>query len=702
MFFKTKPIRSYFLFTLVSSLLLYCLNGCKKEAPKIDNQSEQMASDTVLNWISEGQNKSLSLSERRKISNKALEHATLRKNDSIKLNYFLKLQWSFLNLEDSLRFRQMNRQARMLSITLKDSVRLGFTHWDLADFLSRIKVKDSAYYHFSSAQKIFNALGDNSRAGRLTYDMALIQMEVKDYDGSEFNTVKAIKLLKPLKENLMLYRCYNLLGILAKDLKEFDLSLEYYTIAENYLKKSSARGSIEVQVINNLGVNYLEKGEYANAISYFERALNQDSLLLKNPKSYARTLNNLARSQYMLNSDVNVEGLFSRSLKIRDSIDDITGLAGGSYEFAEYYLEKKDTAKALENVKKTKEYAQESSNNERLLQSLELLTKLDPANASSYSQEYIALNDSLLQEERKLRNKFARIRFETDEVVAENQMLAREKQLWAGIAISILLLGTAGYVIIDQRLKNQKLRFQQEQQASDEKIFNLMLSEKQKFEEGKKIEQKRISEELHDGILGKMLGARMVLTGLNKKADQEAITERAEAIIVLKDVEGEVRTISHELSHAAYQEIHNFIRSIRDLLHNTGKSADISHTFNYDDEISWDDLHGDIKINVYRMVQESLQNAVKHAKCKNVIVDFSVSDNQLQVLVRDDGIGFDFSKRKRGIGMRNIQARTQKLKGSWHIDSKSGVGTMVKLNIPIQYFSQEPQVFEKFERTEKV
>ena len=91
MFFKTKPIRSYFLFTLVSSLLLYCLNGCKKEAPKIDNQSEQMASDTVLNWISEGQNKSLSLSERRKISNKALEHATLRKNDSIKLNYFLKL-----------------------------------------------------------------------------------------------------------------------------------------------------------------------------------------------------------------------------------------------------------------------------------------------------------------------------------------------------------------------------------------------------------------------------------------------------------------------------------------------------------------------------------------------------------------------------------------------------------------------------------
>ena len=206
---------------------------------------------------------------------------------------------------------------------------------------------------------------------------------------------------------------------------------------------------------------------------------------------------------------------------------------------------------------------------------------------------------------------------------AENQLLARQKQLWAGIALSVLLLGTAGYVIINQRVKNQKLRFEQEQQASNEKIFNLMLSEKQQFEAGKKIEQKRISEELHDGVLGKMLGARMVLTGLNKKNDDEAISERSNAIAALKDVEGEVRTISHELSHAAYHEIDNFIRSINDLISNITNAAHIQHKFEFNEEFDWDSLSVDIKINIYRIVQESLQNAVKHAACQNINVDFA-------------------------------------------------------------------------------
>lgn len=676
--------------------------GCTNQTPEVDNKISATETDSISVWIEAGRNSNNSEAIRIANLTKAYKGANSIKLDSIKLKHLSKIQFGFLALQDSIWFRKTNKEAKVLAQKIGDSTRLGFTSWDLADFLGGNKENDSAYYHFAEAQKIFNVLGDNLRVGRLSYEMARIQMEVKDYTGSEDNTIKAIELLKPLEENLMLYRCYNLLGIVAKDLKELDRSLEYYTIAENYLKKSNVRGSVEIQINNNLGVNNHEKGEYAKAISYFERVLNQDSLLLKSPGTYARTLNNLAQSQYMLNSKVNVEGLFLKSLKIRDSIEDMTGLAGGYFTLAEYYLFKNDTTKAIESAKTSKEFAERSNNNERLLGSLYLLTQLEPQQASLYSQEYIALNDRLQQEERKLRNKFARIRFETDEVVAENQMLAREKQLWAGIAISILLLGTAGYVIIDQRSKNQKLRFREKQQVSDEKIFNLMLSEKQKFEEGKKIEQKRISEELHDGILGKMLGARMVLTGLNKKADKEAMSERAEAIVALKDVEGEVRLISHELSHAAYQEIHNFTRSIRDLLANIGKSAGINHTFNYDEEIRWDDLKGDIKINVYRMIQESLQNAVKHAKCKNIVVDFSAVDDQLRVLVKDDGIGFDFGKRKRGIGMRNIRSRIKKLNGSWHIDSKPGAGTTVKLTIPIEYFLQEPQIFEQLEKAEKV
>ncbi|MGI9550635.1 MAG: tetratricopeptide repeat-containing sensor histidine kinase [Aurantibacter sp.] len=679
-----------------------CLCTCKKEGVVENNLQKSKGVDSVFIWIDWAQQRNNSIDHRKHFLEKALQSADTRKEDSTKLQYLSKIQWTYLGLDDSLNFRKTNRKAIKLAEKLKDSVRLAGRNWDLASFFDKNSAKDSAYYHFSRAQKIFSVLGLKSKAGRLTYDMARIQMEVKDYTGGEINAVKAIELLKPLDENLILYRCYNLLGIIAKDLKEYERSLEYYNTAYRYLEKTNAKSQLDQEIEINIGVTYREMESHEKAVSYFEKVLNHDSLLFKSPINYARTLNNLAKSKYKANPKTNVESLFLQSLKIRDSIGDIAGLAGSRYNLAQYYLEKKDTAKALANVQKANAYAEQSRNNERRLQSLELLTKLDPSNASLYGQNYIALNDSLQQEERQIRNKFARIRFETDEVVAENQLLARQKQLWTGIAASVLLLGLSIFVIIDQRAKNQKLKFQQEQQASNEKIFNLMLSEKQQFAAGKKLEQKRISEELHDGVLGKMLGARMVLTGLNKKANPEAIAERADAIAALKDAEGEVRSISHELSHAAYQEIHNFIRSIQDLLKKAGEAANINYNFNYNEEVDWDGLKGDIKINLYRMVQESLQNAVKHSKCKNIVLDFAAADDHLQILIQDDGVGFDFSKRKKGIGMRNIRSRIKKLKGSWRIDSQPGAGTSVRFSVPIDYFSKEPQIFDELEQVEKM
>ncbi len=687
---------------LMLALALLFVFSCKKEEPSNSDHPEQAVLDSIAHWAANGRNVNASIEHRQEQLRKAWEAAQRIQDDSARLKSYSRIQWSYLSSGDSLGFRKTNHGTRRLAQQMNDTLRVGFTYWDLGIFLSRKGVKDSAFYHLSQARKLFEALGDQGRVGRLIYSIANIQSGIKDYTGGEINAIKAIELLKPLEENFYLYRCYNLLGILAKDLKEYEKSLEYYDIADTYLEKAGAKKQSKATLDNNIGVTYREMGEHKKAIDYFTKVLGMDSLLLKDPDAYAITLTNLATSSQKIGSDNDIESLFLEALRIRDSIGDKAGMAGGSVELAQYYLARNDSAKALAAAQRAKVYAKESTNNERWLESLDLLAQLDPTNASRYSREYIRLSDSLQSEERKIRNKFARIQFETDEVEAENQLLARQKQLWTGIAVILLLLGVSIFIMITQRARNQKLSFEKEQQASNEKIFNLMLSEKQKFEEGKKLEQKRISEELHDGVLGKMLGARMVLTGLNKKADEEAINNRAEAIAALKDVEGEVRSLSHELSHAAYQQIDNFIRSIQDLLKNIADASKINHTFNYTKEVFWDDLQGDIKINVYRMVQESLQNTVKHARCQNVEVDFSVVDDQIQILIKDDGIGFDINKRKKGIGMRNIGSRIKKVDGTWQIESSPGEGTTVKLSIPIVYFSTDPQVLDEAAPMEKV
>ncbi|UWX56402.1 ATP-binding protein [Maribacter litopenaei] len=255
------------------------------------------------------------------------------------------------------------------------------------------------------------------------------------------------------------------------------------------------------------------------------------------------------------------------------------------------------------------------------------------------------------------------------------------------MAFAFFLLGISVYIIINQRAKNQKLLFLQQQQANNQEIFNLMLTQKQKVDEVKRLEQKRISEELHDGVLGKMLGARMVLTGLNKRTGEDAIEARMEAITALKNVEQEVRSISHELSHSAYQKINNFVNSVEDLLSSAKENTNIITTFNYDEDEDYDALKGEIKINMYRMIQECLQNAIKHSEGQNFFVNFERKEDILIVEMGDDGKGFNLDKERKGIGMRNISSRVEKLNGKWFVTSEPNKGTTITLEVPISYTS---------------
>jgi len=678
MIYKIKLRITYFHLFFVA-LIVCLIFACNKKTTKSDTANSAIATDSIQLLIDAGRDTKNAINFRQNKLVQAYAKTEFQKTDTARLKYLSKIQWSFLDLNDSTWFRKTNKEANLLAHQLDDSLRLGGSFWDLGLFLNRNSVQDSAYYNLSKAQKLYQLIGDTKKAGMLFYDMARIQSDSKDYVGSEINLIYAIELFKPLNDKRWLYNCYNLLGIVLKDLNSFERSLQYYNIAATFQEKNANSNQLQ----NNIGVTYMQMGDLEQAIGYFEKALNIDSLRTKYPGAYARTLNNLANSQYRLKDHKGIESMLLESLKIRDSIGEQLALAGGYYSLAEYYTFKKDTLKAITNLNKSKVFAEKSSNNFRLLKSLELLTKIDHQNASFHSKKYFALSDSLQQQERAIRNKFARIRYETDEFIAENEVLSKEKQLWTGIAASLVMLGFASFIIISQRVKNQKLRFAEQQQVSNQEIFNLLLAQNEKVEEGKKLEQKRVSEELHDGVLGKMLGTRMMLLGLNKKTDPEAVAERAKAISILQEVESEVRSISHELSHAAYQKIHNFILSIKDLLQTVESTSKINIDFSYADQLDYDALNGNIKINLYRIIQESVQNAVKHAECKNINLIFTADVKSLKVLIVDDGKGFLVKKGKKGIGMRNIASRMQKVNGTWGINSDVGKGTSVSLNIPM-------------------
>ncbi|MFT5941165.1 MAG: two-component system NarL family sensor kinase, partial [Sediminicola sp.] len=535
--------------------------------------------------------------------------------------------------------------------------------------------------HFAAAQKIYASLNNQFLAGRLFYNMAAVQGDVRDYTGSEINTFKAIELLKPLDKFDQLYKCYNNLGVVYSSLGEYDKALEYFKSALDYLTKFDDENAKFI-TLNNIGDTYLNQQNYLVASTYFQRVIGAEYFKELDPKTFSTALSNYARTRLHLKDTFGVSDTFLESLEIQDSINNIVGLSLTNYYLAEYALDKKDTSSAVAYARKSKTLAKKSSNNKRVLESLVLISKLDTKNASQYVQEYIRLNDSLQKEERQIRNKFARIEFETDQFIEQNQLLSRQKQLWLGVAVGLFFLAIAIVSIISLRIKNQKLKFNQQQQESNLEIFNLMLSQKEKFLEGKHEEQKRVSEELHDGILGQMLGIRLILSGLNNKSGETSAKERAEYLKKLQDVEEEVRTISHELNEASYQKIHNFIYSVQDLLKSIERSSKVHCNLEYENDMEWDRLKSEIKINIYRIIQEGIQNCVKHASARNIEVTLGVNEEVILVMVSDDGIGYHVKKEKKGIGLKNITSRVQKMNGTVDINSKIGKGTTLSIHIP--------------------
>ncbi|TDT45439.1 signal transduction histidine kinase [Maribacter spongiicola] len=683
--------KSYFYIII---LFLLCLS-CSKTKPEKAIQETPTAIDSISVWASESNKPEIKQEDKLALQLKAFNLAKNTGNDSLKALYFSNLSYNTNFITDSLLFRKINKQAILLNQRIKDSSAIGNAYWDLAFFFERYNVKDSAFYNYSEALDIFNYNDDKSSIGQLHLNIATIQMKIKDYTVSEANAVKAIEKFKFIKDDKKLSRGYNLLGILLNDLEEYDKSLSYYKESLFYLKKTPSSNIEEATLINNIGVTYRNNEQYLKAIENFEDVLRTNNLFVKNPSLYAKALSNLATSKLYNKDTVDVENLFIKAIEIKRKENDLGSLSSSYYNYAEYKAFAKDTLNAVIKAKESERLAYAVNSNEQLLKTWQYLAILEKENATEYFIKFTALNDSLQREDRKQQNKFARIRFETDEFIAENlelesekEVLSKQKQMWIGIATGFFLLGLSIYIIINQRAKNQKLRFDQQQQANNQEIFNLMLTQKQKVDEVKRLEQKRISEELHDGVLGKMLGARMILTGLNKRSTDEAIQEKSKAIGSLQEIENEIRSISHELSHSAYQKINNFTDSVETLLANN-KNANIKTIFHFNEDENWDSLAGDIKINVYRIIQETFQNAIKHANCTYFEVTFYRNDAIFNVIMSDNGIGYNVNKGKKGIGIRNITSRIDKLNGTFHIDSSAGQGTTISLNIPVKIESKK-------------
>ncbi|PTX44174.1 histidine kinase/DNA gyrase B/HSP90-like ATPase [Christiangramia gaetbulicola] len=640
-------------------LILYILGGCsgdnsRNKSLKINSQeleiTDKVSRDSLLKHI-----KSIPI-------------------DSQKLKNLFDFSYHYLRKRNRSEFLFWNNKTLELSEKLQDTSKIAESYWDLGSFYYNTGIYDSAYYYYSKSYNDYSIIEDIPHAAKMLYSMGIVQKDLRDYQGSENTTIDAIKLFERVDDEKGIYYGYNNLAVIYNNYEQYDVALSFH---EQALAIAENLGQQELIAIsrNNIGVVQKNLENYLKAVENFNKGLELDSIKRLNPKLYARLIDNLAYTK-LISSKYDLDPIYKdliKSKNMRESLQDQAGVSISNIHLAEFYLKKEDTNLAKKQFLDAYQFAREIESASDMLYTLQNLGEIDDSRSKDYLQEYIRISDSLTRRERRVRNKFARTKYQIDKIEKVNQKLITQRELIIGISLGSILIISLLSFLISQRIRNKKLQLEQNQTRNNQEIYELLLSQHGKLEEGRRIEKERISRELHDGVLGKLFGIRFLLSNLTDPDIPQERKAKKKYLGELKEIEEEIRSISHNLSKSTDLFKEDFKSIIEKLIQREQDQSKLNFKLILKDKYSFlNNLPITFKVNIYRIIQEAIYNVIKHSNGSECKVFIKTSSEKMILRIIDNGKGFDPNEIKRGIGLKNIGNRINEMDGVWNIFSEKG------------------------------
>lgn len=662
-------------------LLLFLLLGCSEK--KKNQVTDSSLNSSIDGLILKSSNENLTDSIRLLSVDKAYSYLIKTNNTKFKRNSLVKVVDLYYKLYENDKLKKSVTNLLKLSKEAKDTLTLGKTY----NYIGKNKLDesqlDSAYYYFIKAEKIFILKNDSINLTDNFINKSLIEYKINDFYSSEISSIKSLKYNK--KDIDRKYDAFNLIGASSNENHNYENAITYHNKAIELVKNNPIVDS-EVKLAksyNNIGYVYQNLDNHEKAITYFKLGQDQKDIFNKTPNLYILLLENYAYSKFKTKDFKDLPDLFYDALKKREKLNLSQGVMMNKLHLSEYYLYFKDTIKAKKFALESLQLAKKIQEFDVLAQ-LKQLSNVDVKNAAKYSQQYIQLNDSVYIAQNKDKERFARIAYETDEVIKENVNLGRINQNLIYYIIGGLSLFIMVFVARNEHLKNKISVLKQQQQITNQEVYNLLVKQQTDIEQSRLKERNRMAKELHDGVLSRMFGIRLSLDSSNHEITQKAIDLRYNYIEEIKDVEQQIREISHHLSAKNEKISNNFVLIVIDLLEKQKINYSPTVTYTINPKIPWDKVENFTKINLFRILQESLQNCNKYADSSEIIVVFDTDQTDITLAIEDNGKGFNLKKKKRGIGLNNIYERAEESSGVFEISSEINKGTKSLVTIPIE------------------
>lgn len=324
--------------------------------------------------------------------------------------------------------------------------------------------------------------------------------------------------------------------------------------------------------------------------------------------------------------------------------------------------------------------------------------------ALHYYRVSTALHDSIFRLNRKKAITEIEQKYQNEKLRAENLETSlaleqeslrseqRRRNLWllSALALIGLVTGGSGFYAYRQRtarlLSEKQRELDHQKKALEDSIRKQETKALDALMEGQDQERRRIAEDLHDRLGGLLSTVRLYYNRSNERLDaamDQTQQLKSRVATLLDQAIQEVRRVSHDLASGTLDQfgLEAAVRELRDSIQETGQMNVVLYTEGLESG-----LHKSYEVMIYRMVQELITNAIRHADATQIVVQLYRDEDGLSISVEDNGKGFDptlLKEKTDGMGLQNVRNRTERLKGHFEVDAQNGMGASIQIWIPL-------------------
>lgn len=508
------------------------------------------------------------------------------------------------------------------ALTLKN---LGVVHYLKGDY-------EKALDHYQRSLDLYEAQKDLIGQGNVLREMANYFKKTGQHDKALSNLGKAIRLCTEANDTACITATYDILGVVYLELGKLNEAAANFTKELKLLERNGDDHGLSY-ALDNLAAVATEQGRYEQAVQLLER-----------------------------------------SGGIRQRLGDEHGVAININNMGEAYLRAGQPAKALNYFQVALRKSESIGFSDLRRHVMQMLSDTysdmgSDAQAKEWLQKSYALKDSMFNEERSRQLAEMATKYESEKKekeLARQEVKLQRRNLLLVLAGLLLLAALAVFGLI--------LRQQKQKQRETELKAELATSEAANRLQDERL---RISRDLHDN-----LGAELTIIGstLSRKAFQ---TENEQEKGELEAIGDNARQAMGMLRETIWAIRHEQF-TMQQLAEKIGDFAVRATPLPVEFEVPETALmlSPSQTLNLYRIAQEAMTNAVKYADATSIKIVFEVGENDMKMSVLDDGRGFDTRLNSNGNGLANMRARAEELGGKISVSS-SEYGTEVAVQLPV-------------------